>query len=66
MATCSARDQLIYVDYLPAAHAWKATYLPVYAAMRALFQSVYLQAFLNPFLAALTVRALRDRPQYLA
>ena len=47
-----------YVDYLPAAHAWKATYLPVYAAMRALFQSVYLQAFLNPFLAALTVLAL--------
>ncbi|HEY2714352.1 MAG TPA: hypothetical protein VGI60_17715 [Chthoniobacterales bacterium] len=47
-----------YVDYLPAKHAWKATYLPVYAAMRALFQSVYLQSFLNPFLAALTVLVL--------
>ena len=47
-----------YVDYFPATHRWKATYLPVYAAMRALFQSVYLQALLNPVLAALTILAL--------
>jgi len=47
-----------YVDYFPATHAWKATYLPVYAAMRALFQSVYLQSLLNPFLAAVTVLTL--------
>lgn len=47
-----------YVDYLPQTQSWKATYLPVYAAMRAVFQGVYLQAFLNPFLAALTVLAL--------
>ncbi len=47
-----------FVDYLPQTHSWKATYLPVYAAMRALFQSVYLQAFLNPVLAVLTVLAL--------
>jgi hypothetical protein len=47
-----------YVDYLPEAHAWKATYLPVYAALRAVFQGVYLQSFLNPCLAALTVLAL--------
>ena len=47
-----------YADYFPATHEWKATYLPVYAAIRAVFQSVYLQSFLNPCLAALTVLAL--------
>ncbi len=47
-----------YADYFPATHEWKATYLPVYAALRAIFQSVYLQSFLNPCLAALTVLAL--------
>ncbi len=47
-----------YVDYFPAAHAWKATYLPVYAALRAIFQGVYLQSLLNPVLAALAVLAL--------
>ncbi len=47
-----------FVDYFPATHSWKATYLPVYAALRALFQGVYLQSLLNPFLAALTVFAL--------
>ena len=47
-----------YADYFPATHEWKATYLPVYAALRAVFQSVYLQSFLNPSLAAVTVLAL--------
>ncbi len=47
-----------FVDYLPATHSWKATYLPVYAAMRAVFQSADLQTLLNPFLAAVTVLAL--------
>ncbi len=47
-----------YADYLPQTHSWKATYLPVYAVLRALFQSVDLQAFLNPALAALTILAL--------
>lgn len=47
-----------YVDYFPATHEWKSTYLPVYAAMRAVFQGVYLQSFLNPSLAVLTVLAL--------
>ncbi len=47
-----------YVDYFPATHEWKATYLPVYAALRAIFQGVYLQSFLNPSLAVLTVLAL--------
>lgn len=47
-----------YVDYLPARHAWKATYLPVYAAMRALFQEFYLQDLLNPVLAVATLLAL--------
>ena len=50
-----------FVDYFPETHSWKATYLPVYAALRALFQSVYLQSSLNPFLAALTVFALYGR-----
>ena len=48
----------IYVDYLPVTHSWKATYLPVYAGLRALFQAVHLQLFLNPFLAAITVLTL--------
>ena len=47
-----------YVDYFSETHSWKAAYLPVYAAMRALFQSVYLQSFLNPGLAAVTALAL--------
>ncbi len=47
-----------YVDYFPSTHSWNATYLPVYAAMRAVFQSVGLQTLLNPFLAAVTVLAL--------
>lgn len=47
-----------YVDYFPAAHTWKSAYLPVYAVMRALFQSVHLESLLNPFLAGLTVLAM--------
>ena len=47
-----------YADYLPATHSWKSAYLPVYAAMRAVFQSVSLQSLLNPFLAAATILAL--------
>ena len=47
-----------FADYFPATHEWKATYLPVYAALRAIFESVYLASFLNPCLAALTVVAL--------
>ncbi len=47
-----------FVEYFPATHLWNATYLPVYAAMRAVFQSVALQHLLNPFLAGLTIIAL--------
>lgn len=47
-----------YVEYFPSTHSWNATYLPVYAAMRAVFQYADLQALLNPFLAAVTVLAL--------
>ena len=47
-----------YVDYFPATHSWKATYLPVYAAIRAVFQLVGLQSVLNPLLAAITLLAL--------
>lgn len=52
-----------YVEYFSATHLWNATYLPVYAAMRALFQSVNLQVLLNPFLAAVTVLALYGTTQ---
>ncbi len=45
-------------EYFPATHRWNASYLPVYAAMRALFQSIDLQSLLNPLLAALTILAL--------
>jgi hypothetical protein len=47
-----------FVRYFPANHSWNSVYLPVYAAMRAVFQSVGLQSLLNPLLAALTVLAL--------
>ena len=47
-----------FAYYFPETHEWNATYLPVYAALRAMFQSVYLASFLNPCLAALTVFAL--------
>ncbi len=47
-----------FIDFLPSTQSWKAAYLPVYAAMRALFQSVNLQGLLNPLLAAVSVLAL--------
>jgi len=47
-----------YAAYIPSTHRWHAPYLPVYAAMRALFQSVGLQSLLNPVLAAITILAL--------
>ena len=47
-----------FVSYFPASNRWNASYLPVYAMMRALFQSVNLETLLNPFLAALTLFAL--------
>ncbi len=47
-----------FVQYFPTNHSWNSVYLPVYAAMRAVFQSVGLQSLLNPFLAALTVLAV--------
>ena len=47
-----------FADYLPATHSWKSAYLPVYAAMRAVFQSMSLQSFLNPLLDAVSVVAL--------
>jgi hypothetical protein len=47
-----------YIDYFPATHSWNANYLPVYAAMRAAFQSIGLPSLLNPILAAVTIFAL--------
>ena len=47
-----------FIDFLPSTQSWKAAYLPVYAAMRAVFQSVDLQGLLNPLLAAISVLAL--------
>ena len=47
-----------FVKYFPASRSWNSVYLPVYAAMRAVFQSVGLQSLLNPLLAALSVVAL--------
>ncbi|MGI8431719.1 MAG: hypothetical protein ACR2MW_05435 [Chthoniobacterales bacterium] len=47
-----------FVTYLPQSQSWMQTYLPVYAALRALFQSIYLQDLLNPCLAAVTLIAL--------
>ena len=48
----------IHTEYSPATHLWTTNYLPVYAAMRALFQAVDLQVLLNPLLAAISILAL--------
>jgi hypothetical protein len=48
----------MYIAYYPSTRTWNSAYLPVYAAMRALFRLVYLQSVLNPFLAAVTIVAL--------
>jgi hypothetical protein len=48
----------MYIAYYPSTHTWNSAYLPVYAAMRALFSLVFLQSVLNPFLAAVTIIAL--------
>jgi hypothetical protein len=50
--------QPTFVSYYPATHSWNSSYLPVYSAMRAVFQSIQLQSLLNPFLAAITLLAL--------
>ena len=47
-----------FVEYFPATHSWNATYLPVYAALRACLQIFGLQSLLNPLLAAATIIAL--------
>ncbi|MBA2623319.1 MAG: hypothetical protein H0U88_06825, partial [Chthoniobacterales bacterium] len=47
-----------FVDHASANHMWRSSYLPVYAAMRTVFQSVQLQSLLNPFLAAVSIIAL--------
>lgn len=48
----------IYIDYFPATHSWNESYLPVYAAMVAVFRMFDLEPFLNPLLAAATVLAV--------
>jgi hypothetical protein len=50
--------QPTFATYFPATHTWNSPYLPVYAAMRAVFQSIQLQSLLNPLLAAISVLAL--------
>ena len=52
-----------HTDYSKVTHLWNTNYLPVYAAMRAAFQSIDMQAILNPLLAALTILALYGTAQ---
>lgn len=47
-----------YATYLPGKHAWMSGYLPVYAAIRAVFMSVNLDWLTNPAMAAISVLAL--------
>ena len=44
-----------HAGYFPELHSWNSGYLPVYAAIRAVFMSVELQALVNPVFAALSV-----------
>ncbi len=48
----------VFANYHPETNAWNAQYLPIYAATRAVLQSVQLQALLNPLLAAVSILAL--------
>lgn len=45
----------VHAYYLPQYHSWNSGYLPVYAAIRAVFMSVELQSLVNPAFAALSV-----------
>ncbi len=47
-----------HATYNPATHSWMSTYLPVYAAIRAVFMSVGGQWLTNPFLAAISMLAM--------
>lgn len=47
-----------FVAYHPAQHTWRSGYLPVYAAIRALFDVTGLGSVTNPILGALTVVAM--------
>jgi hypothetical protein len=47
-----------FVTYLPEHGAWLSGYLPVYAAMRALFVKLGAASLLNPMLGALSVAAI--------
>jgi hypothetical protein len=47
-----------FITYKPEAHLWVAGYLPVYAAIRALFLLVHLEWLTNPALAAVSVLLL--------
>jgi hypothetical protein len=44
--------------YLPASHSWMSSYLPMYAALRALFMSVRLEWLTNAVLAATSIFAI--------
>jgi hypothetical protein len=44
-----------HTSYFPELHSWNSSYLPVYAAMRALFMFLSLEDFLNPMLGAISV-----------
>ncbi len=45
----------VHAYYFPQLHSWNSGYLPVYAALRAAFMSVEMQALVNPLCAALSV-----------
>jgi hypothetical protein len=50
----------MFIAYKPDAHLWLASYLPVYAGMRALFVPLHAEWLVNPLLAAASV-VLLDR-----
>jgi hypothetical protein len=48
----------IFIVYKPELHAWVASYLPVYAAIRAAFVPLHAEWLVNPLLAAASVLLL--------
>jgi hypothetical protein len=47
-----------FIAYRPAEQVWLSTYLPAYAAIRALFSTVGVEVLVNPLLAATSILSL--------
>ena len=49
-----------FVTYDATSHSWMSSYLPVHAALRAVFLRLGIEAWLNPFLASCSILLIHD------